>query len=94
MEGFAEELKRDGMDVLALSPAFIRTEFMNLTAFGRFLSLEAAVVVNTALANLGKQHTVTPGLLQKLIAFSTRLQPRILNTKIFRAVISAAEVKA
>ena len=90
-EGLAEELKREGVDVLALSPAFIRTEFMKLTSFGRIMSAEAEAVVQVALATLGKKRGVTPGFLHKLIAFSTRLQPRFLNTKIFRAVISRAE---
>ncbi len=90
-EGLAAELKRDGVDVLALSPAFIRTEFMSLTRFGRIMSLEAAAVVRVALATLGKRRGVTPGFLHKLIAFSTRLQPRFLNTKVFRAVISRAQ---
>lgn len=90
-EGLAEELKQDGVDVLALSPAFIRTEFMELSSFGKFLSLEADKVVRVALKSLGKKRAVTPGLIHKLIAFSTRLQPRFLNTKIFRAVISASQ---
>ena len=79
------------MDVLALSPAFIRSEFMELTSFGKFMSLPVDRVVQVALKNLGKKRVVTPGFIHKLIAFSTRLQPRFLNTKIFRAVISASQ---
>lgn len=89
-EGLADELTRDGVDVLAVTPAFLRTEFMDLSSFGRLLSLDPEAAANAALASLGKKRVVTPGLLQKLIAFSTRLQPRFLNTKIFGAVVSRA----
>ena len=87
-EGLGEELKRDGVDVLVVSPAFIRTEFMTLSSFGRILSLAPEAVAKVALASLGKKRVVTPSLLHKFIAFSTRLQPRFLNTKIFGAVVS------
>ena len=90
-EGLGEELKRDGVDVLAVSPAFIRTEFMTLSSFGRILSLEPEAVAKVALASLGKKRVVTPGLRPKLIAFSTRFQPRFLNRKIFGAVVSRAQ---
>ena len=90
-EGLAEELKRDGVDVLAVAPAFIRTGLIKLSSFGRMMSLEPKNVVEVALASLGKKRVVTPGLLHKLIAFSTRLQPRVLNTKIFGAVVSRAD---
>ena len=86
-EGLAEELKRDGVDVLALCPGFARTEFMKLTPFGRVMSMEPDAVVATALRSLGRKRRVTAGLVNKAIVFSTRLQPRFLNSKIFRAVI-------
>ena len=89
-EGLADELAHDGVDVLAVSPAFLRTEFMDLSPFGRILSLESKAAAEVALASLGKKRVVTPGLLQKIIAFSTRLQPRFLNTKIFGAVVARA----
>ena len=90
-EGLAEELKHDGVDVLTLSPAFMRTELMRFTSFGRLLSLEPKVVARATLASLGKKRRVTPGLINKLISFSTRFQPRFLNTWVFRAVISWAQ---
>ena len=90
-EGLAEELRHDGVDVVALVPAFMRTELMSLTSFGRLLSLEPSVVARIALASLGKKHRVKPGFINKLISLSTRFQPRVLNTRIFRAVISRAQ---
>ena len=89
-EGLHVELKRASVDVLAVSPAFIQTEFMDLSSFGRGLSLRPEVVASVAMSNLGKKSVVTPGLLGSLIAFSTRLQPRFLNTIVFGAVVSRA----
>ncbi len=90
-EGLAEELTRDGVDVLALCPGFTRTEFMSLTPFGGVMSLDADTVVRVALKSLGKKRRVTPGFVHKVIVFSTRLQPRVMNTKIFRAVIKRVQ---
>ena len=52
--------------------------------------LEPETVAQVTLASLGKKRVVTPGLLPKFIAFSTRLQPRFLNTKIFGTVVARA----
>ncbi len=90
-EGLAEELRRDGVDVLALCPGFTRTEFMRLTRFGKVMSMEADSVVRVALQSLGRKRRVTPGLINKLVVFSTRLQPRVMNTKIYRAVIKGVQ---
>ncbi len=89
-EGLGEELEDDGVDVLAVSPAFIETDFMQMSAFGKALAVRPDVVAKSALASLGRKRVVTPGLVPKLIAFSTRLQPRFLNRKIFGAVVSRA----
>ncbi len=86
-EGLAAELRRDGIHVLALCPGFARTEFMRLTPFGRVMSMDANAVVKVALRSLRRKRRVTAGLINKAIVFSTRLQPRALNSKIFRAVI-------
>ena len=89
-EGLGEELERDGVDVLAVTPAFIQTDLMEMSAFGKALAARPDAVAKSALANLGRKRIVTPSLVHKLIAFSTRLQPRFLNRKIFGAVVSRA----
>ena len=86
-EGLAEELRREGVDVLALCPGFARTEFMKLTPFGKVMSMDPDAVVRIALGSLGRKRRVTAGLINKAIVLSTRAQPRIMNTKIFRAVV-------
>ncbi len=88
--GLGEELKEDGVDVLAVAPAFVQTDFMEMSAFGKALAVRPDAVAKTALASLGRKRVVTPGFIHKLIAFSTRLQPRFLNRKIFGAVVSRA----
>ena len=90
-EGLGEELQADGVDVLAVSPAFIQTDFMEMSAFGKALALRPGKVARAALASLGRKRVVTPGWLHKLIAFSTRLQPRFLNRKIFGVVVARAQ---
>ena len=89
-EGLGEELKDHGVDVLAVTPAFIQTDFMELSAFGKALAASPDAVAKSALTSLGRKRVVIPGLVHKLIAFSTRLQPRFLNRKIFGAVVSRA----
>ncbi|MCP5114116.1 MAG: hypothetical protein GY953_25070 [bacterium] len=68
----------------------MRTELMELSGFGRALSTEPGAVAKVAIASLGKKRVVSPGLLHKFIAFSTRIQPRLLNTKVFQTVVSRA----
>ncbi len=86
-EGLAEELRSDRVDVLAVCPGFTRTEFMDLTYFGKIMSMEPSAVVRSALDGLGNKRRVTPGFMNKLVVLSTRLQPRVMNTKIYRALI-------
>ena len=87
-EGLAEELKKSGVDVLAVCPGFTRTDFLRkTTTFGRIVALDPDAVVRTALRNLGKRPRVTAGNLFKVILLTTRFQPRWLNTKIFKMVL-------
>lgn len=90
-EGLSAELKSSGVDVLAVTPGFMATELMPISFFGKLLAIKPEKVVQSALANLGKQPVVTPGIRHSLIALSTRLLPRWLNTQIFARVISGAQ---
>jgi short-subunit dehydrogenase len=92
-EGLAEELRKDGVDVLALCPGFTRTELMQFTSFGNLMSMDADAVVRVALKSLGKKRRVTAGVRNKVLAFSMRFQPRLLNTKIFRMVMKYSQVR-
>ena len=87
-EGLAAELRRDGVDVLALCPGFTRTELLTLTGFGRMMAMDPGSVVRVALRQLGRKQRVTTGLLNKAIVLSTRLQPRLLSSRIFGTVFN------
>lgn len=89
-EGLAAELKPLGVDVLAVTPGFMTTELMPLSSFGKLLAIKPEKVVRAALATLGKQSVVTPDFRHQLVASSTRLLPRWLNTQIFARVIAGA----
>lgn len=92
-EGLAEELTKDGVDVLALCPGLTRTELMQFTAFGKIMSMDADTVVRVALKSLGKKRRVTAGVKNKVIVWSTRFQPRLMNTRIFRTVMKHSQAR-
>ena len=90
-EGLAHELKSDNVDVLAVCPGSTLTEFMNVTAFGRLVSMKAEKVVESAIRSLGKRSLLIPGIPSKLAAFSARFLPRFLNSVIFRFFIRSIQ---
>lgn len=90
-EGLAAELKGSGVDVLALCPGFTRTEFQKLPKLTEMFAMDTAPVVARALEKLGKTRFTVPGLFNKFASFSTRLQPRAVNTFIYEQVIKPAQ---
>ncbi|OGT35986.1 MAG: hypothetical protein A2W28_08710 [Gammaproteobacteria bacterium RBG_16_51_14] len=86
-EGLAAEMKEYGVDVLALCPGFTRTEFQKLARINDLIAMDAEPVVCMALDKLGKSGIAVPGLFNKFASFSTRFQPRSLNTFIYKQVI-------
>ena len=85
-EGLAEELRKDGIAVLAVCPGPTQTEFWFSGAKPFFL-LQPNAVVDVALKKLGRKIAVVAGRTNSIIAFSTRLLPRSWNAKIFGRVI-------
>jgi len=84
-EGLAQELRQDGVSVLAVCPGPVQTDFWFSGAKPFFLLPND--VVDVALEKLGRKITVVAGRTNALIAFSTRLLPRSWNAKIFGWVI-------
>lgn len=83
------ELRGSGVDVVALSPGETRTEFAEHAHMGRKSGgHEPAAVVAKALAALGRQPSVVPGLKNKLTAFAYRLLPRRLVTTVTGTVLA------
>ncbi|TVS84009.1 SDR family NAD(P)-dependent oxidoreductase [Mycobacterium helveticum] len=83
------ELKRDGVDVLVLSPGMTKTEIAKRSS-GLDLQkisgprMAAAPVVEAALNNLGKRARVVPGGSNRLVDLLIKLViPRSLSAKMF-----------
>jgi hypothetical protein len=86
-EGLAAEMKEHNVDVLALCPGFVRTEFAEFAKLNDLMAMNVQPVVSLALRKLGKSRVAIPGIMNKLNALSTRLQPRFLNSLIFGLVV-------
>lgn len=87
-EALAEELKPNGVDVLALCPGATRTEFSTYTGFlASIFAMQPEKVVDQALNRLGKRHTTVVGWLNLLTVMSYRLVPRRVSSWLAGLVI-------
>jgi uncharacterized protein len=79
-EALWAELSPHGVDVLALSPGYTKTEFQQAANidFGVGPELDVNVVVAGALRALGKRPSTIPGLTNWLMTSTTRFVPRRL----------------
>ncbi|MDQ3932549.1 MAG: SDR family NAD(P)-dependent oxidoreductase, partial [Actinomycetota bacterium] len=91
-----EELRGRGVQVLALCPGFVRTEFHEVADVDRSMLpaaawLQASDVVSTALAALARRDALcVPGLGYKLLAASTHLAPRSIVRRLAGVVTRGA----
>jgi short-subunit dehydrogenase len=85
-EGFAREVRGDGIAVLALCPGPTSTEIWPEGATPS-LPMSPDAVAEVALRKLGKRTTVVAGRLNRLITLSTRFAPRWANSLIFGKVV-------
>ena len=87
-EALAEEVRGSGVRVCCLAPGATQTEFatqagMGSTRLFRWGVMDAGRVARAGHDGLRRGRTlVIPGLLNQALAFSVRLSPRILVTKI------------
>lgn len=85
-EALWAELKPFGIDVIALSPGYTRTEFQQVAGIEvtppDFLMAEPEEVVATCFSKLGKTPSVIHGYLNFAAAATTRLAPRSLAAKV------------
>lgn len=87
-EGLGAELKKDGIDVLALCPGATRTEFETYSGvIAKLMVMESPAVVRTGLNALGRKRTVVAGFLNRMNVFLTRFMPRKLNSVLFGFVV-------
>ena len=78
-EALWKECRESGIDVLALSPGFTRTELARVANIEDGAPLRQAApgaVVATGLRSLGRRPSVVHGLVNKALNFSVRLLPR------------------
>jgi len=88
-EGLGRELKKDNVEVLAMTPGTIQTGFQKASNTTTVLgALDVKDVVMDGLKSLGQRSTVTTGFKNKFIAFLTRITPRSINTAIFSTVVN------
>jgi len=90
-ESLAKELRPHGVDVMALCPGFTRTEFAELAPVSNALAMDPDKVVAFALSKLGKTTLAIPGFFNKFAVASTRMQPRALNSFVYKQVIGPTQ---
>jgi uncharacterized protein len=86
-EGIHAELKPFGVDVLAVAPGPVQTGFANRANMVMPMALSTEQVGLPILKALGKQTTVFPGFLSKLLVYSLRLLPRWGKIKVMAKVM-------
>lgn len=83
-EGMWEEYRNKGIDIMALSPGYTKTEFQKSAGLTEdmngILWSTADKVVATALKNLGNRPSIIHGGLNRFLAFSSRFSPRKWST--------------
>ncbi|RIV23971.1 SDR family NAD(P)-dependent oxidoreductase [Fibrisoma montanum] len=86
-EALALELKPDGVDVLAAAPGPVRSGFEQRANMAMTMSLTPEQVGVPILRALGRQTTVLPGWLTKLLVYALRTVPRWGKVRIMQQVM-------
>ena len=87
-EGLRPELRRAGVDVLAVAPGPVRSGFADRAGLRMGLALPAAAVAGPILSALGRRTTVRPGWLSWLLEAAFIGQPRSLRSRILARVMA------
>lgn len=87
-EGLRHELKPCGVDVLASAPGPVATGFASRARMRMSQAEAPGVVARETLAALGRQGTVRPGGLAKLLGWSLATAPRALRVAIMGRIMS------
>ena len=89
-EALWQECRPYGVDSLAVSPGFTRTEFSSeadIKDAGAFRVATADSVVAAALMNLGRKPSFVHGWLNKFLCFTVRISPRRIVIAITHAML-------
>lgn len=87
-EGMGEELKAEGVDVLSVAPGPIASGFAARANMHLGQTMAPEVVARVSVAALGKQRTVRPGWLSKLLGWGLSTAPRFLRVQIIGSIMS------
>ena len=79
-ESLGYELKKNGVDVLALCPGSTDTEFHAVAGSRSVAAMPAAPVVELAIKKLGRQPVAIPGWHNRLLVYLLKFTPRRLHT--------------
>ena len=86
-EGLRVELGPLGVDVLASAPGPVRSGFEQRADMKMGMAITAATVADATLSALGRQGTVRPGWLSKLLELSLALLPRWARVRVMGLVM-------
>lgn len=92
-EGLRVEWAPSGVDVIASALGPIRSGFAERANMTMGQSLPAEVVARVTLQALGRQATVRPGWLSKLLGWSLAMLPRWLQFKVITQVMKGMTVQ-
>ena len=87
-EALAVELKANNVDVLAAAPGPVESGFGARSNMSMNMALKPADVGAPILMALGRQTTVLPGLLTKVLVYALRTVPRWAKIKIMENVMA------
>ncbi len=79
-ESLGYELKRDGVDVLALCPGSTETEFHQIAGSRSVAAMAVQPVVDLAIKKLGKKPVAIPGWHNRSLVYLLKFTPRRLHT--------------
>ena len=87
-ESLGYELKKDGVDVLALCPGSTDTEFYQVAGSRPVAAMAVQPVVGLALRKLGRTPVVIPGWHNRLLVYLLKVTPRQVQTLVAGRVMS------
>jgi uncharacterized protein len=87
-EGLRQELGRAGVDVVASAPGPVASGFASVAGMTMARSVSTETVAVQTLDALGRQATVRPGMLSKLLEGSLATLPRAMRVKVLARVMA------
>lgn len=87
-EGLAPEFKKYNVDILAAAPGPVRSGFANRANMKMNMALHPGQIAVPVLRALGRQTTVFPGTLSKVLICALMTAPRQLKIKIMAGIMA------